>query len=392
MTLERILTVAQTAPQSFQTTEFDLPESTVGILLLFVGLFALFGVTVRTSLRDSRFLHGGWRATLLSLRTLVLILVLVVFLNPRQRTQTTQIQKSRVGILIDTSLSMAFPAGEQQPGSEQKEGVATETRAEAVQKTLVDSRLLDKLSRTHSVSVYGFDSTLVGPQAVVSDADTSFVASDARTEGSTDAVSTTPGTADDQVARLDLTQDEKLSVEETTARWEDILQPMGAETRLGEALHQLIGQLSGRTLSGVVVLTDGASNAGLDVEVARLRAQRSETKLITVGVGSNQPQVNLRLAGMQSPSDVHRGDPFDVSVTVLGNGLSEQSGSISLYQQSAGSDGKDRRKVDEKPFEFATDDVCIHAAATDAFPDLIDNQEIDFRKRQLRQPGRSDFE
>lgn len=338
--------------QSFQTTEFDLPESTIGILLLLVGLTALFGLTVWTSFRDSRFLNRGWRGILLMLRLLVLIAVLVVLLNPRQRTQTTQIQKSRVGVLIDTSLSMAYPATEEPDGAEATADSPVDSRADAARKTLVDSGLLDQLSRTHSVSVYGFDSTLYGPRAIVSKSETTFVA-----EKSSPLVSgeSSQDAEDTGVTRVDLEEGGTLSAEAVDTRWQQLLQPLGAETRLGEALHQMIGQLSGRTLSGIVVLTDGRWNAGLDIEAARLRAERSETKLITVGVGSDRPQVNLWLAGMQSPTDVHRGDPFDISVTVQSNGLSEQSGVVELYQQSAGSDGKDRRKVGEGEFRFSED-------------------------------------
>jgi len=352
MTLSHLILFAQAESQSFQTTEFDLPESTSGILLVLIGLSVLFGLTIWTSLRDSRFLKPGWRGALLLLRVLVLLLLMVVLLNPRQRTQTTQIQKSRVSVLVDTSLSMSYPATDE---ATDKAAIApaAETRAEAVQKTLVESGLLDRLAETHAVSIYAFDSTLAGPQAVVTDQETTFVTDsvevDAATEDSAVAGS------DEGVARVDLSDDGLLSDAEIAQKWTRILQPHGSETRLGETLHQLIGQVAGRTLSGIVVVTDGRSNAGLDVEAARLRASRSETKLITVGVGSDRPQVNLWLAGMQSPSDVHRGDPFDVIVTVQGNGLDENSGVIELYQQSAGSDGKDRRKVDEQPFQFPAD-------------------------------------
>lgn len=354
MTPQWMLTLAQTLPdadlQSFRTTEFDLPETTSGILLLLVGLCALFGLAVWTSLRDSRFLKSGWRAGLLALRLLVLIAILAILLNPRQRIQTSQIQKSRVGILVDTSLSMAYPATEATTENDAS-GSPIDTRAAAAKKTLVDSGLLDQLSETHSVSVYGFDSALQGPQAIISGKSTTFVADpDAAGQPSE------PDTNDQStVARVDLDEDAAMSDGDVSLRWQQLLQPRGAETRLGEALHQMIGQLSGRTLSGIVVLSDGRWNAGLGIEAARLRAERSETKLITAGVGSDRPQVNLWLAGMQSPTDVHRGDPFDLSVTVQGNGLSEQAGVIELFQQSAGGDGKDRRKVDEKLFEFSAD-------------------------------------
>lgn len=348
MTLRTLLSLAQSDAQSFQTTEFDLPESTVGLLLLLGGLFALFGLTVWVSLRDTRLLKTPWRGGLLLLRALVLVLVLVVLLNPRQRTQTTQIQKSRVGLLIDTSLSMAYPVMDESQVDETAGPV--ESRAAAARIALAESGLLDQLSETHSVSVYGFDSALKGPLAIVSEKETTFVVDEASDASRGEPVVPAIG---DTVARMDLDETDGLSAAEVNAKWEQLFQPRGVETRLGEALHQMIGQVAGRTLSGIVVLTDGRSNAGLDIEPATLRAERSETKLISVGVGSDRPQVNLWLAGMQSPSDVHRGDPFDISVTVQGNGLEDQSGVIQLFQQSAGSDGKDRRKVDEQPFQFS---------------------------------------
>lgn len=361
MTQPFLTVFAQVQTTSFQTTEFDLPETTTGILLVLFGLAALFGLTFWTSLRDTRFLHVGWRTALLTFRCLVLLLALIILLNPRQRTQTTQIQKSRVGILVDTSLSMAYPAtaavsrpdaegaATEGANAESADAAEQETRAQAIQRILVESGALDRLSQTHSISVYGFDSTLVGPQAIVSGGQTTFVAEEpSAADGAVQDSEAESGTA-----RVDLASGDQPSQADIQQKWQQILQPRGAETRLGESLHQLIGQMAGRTLSGIVVLSDGRSNAGLDVQSAALRAQRSETRLITAGVGSDQPQVNLWLAGMQSPSDVHRGDPFDVSVTVQGNGLEGQSGVIELYQQTAGSDGKDRRKIEEQAFQFS---------------------------------------
>ncbi len=372
MTISNLLTLAQTETQSFRTLEFDLPESSASILLLLAGLVALFGLTTWTSLRDSRFLKTPWRIALLTLRTLVLFLILFVLLNPRQRTQTTQIQKSRVGILVDTSLSMAYPATDDATPDDASPSEESETRAQAIQSALVDSGLLDKLSKTHSVSVYSFASSLRGPQAVVSDEATSFVLGD---QANADGNSTSAISSGNEVARVDLADTGARSPAETSLRWQQILQPAGAETRLGESLHQLIGQLSGRTLSGIVVLTDGRANAGLDAEQARLRAERSDTKLISVGVGSTRPQVNLWLAGMQSPSDVHRGDPFDISVILQGSGLTEQSGTVRLFQQSAGGDGKDRKQVAEEAFQFTTEDVPT---------------EVEFQQ-QLNVPGKYEY-
>ncbi|MEO1981914.1 MAG: vWA domain-containing protein, partial [Fuerstiella sp.] len=353
MTIQGFVIFAQTSTQSFRTTELDLPESTAGILLLLCGLVALFGLATWTSLRDSRFLALPWRTTLLILRTVVLVLTMIVLLNPRERMQTTQVQKSRVGVLVDTSLSMAYPAADSNQANTTQLAPDASTRAHAVQEMLVASGLLDKLSATHAVSVYTFDSALSGPQAIITDEQTTFVKHLGQTTGSeSQGSSYSQDSPDDATRRVDLADATQRSPAETARKWEAIFQPRGGETRLGEALHQLVGQLSGRTLAGLVVLTDGRSNAGLDAEVARLRAERSDTRLITVGVGSQRAQMNLWVAGMQSPSDVHRGDPFDISVVLQGSGMQEQSGVVRLFQQSAGSDGKDRRQVAEEPFQL----------------------------------------
>lgn len=355
----------QVDSQSFQTTELDLPESTAGILLLFVGLISLLALTVRTSLRDSRFLSRRARIVLLVPRLVVLALVLFIVLNPQRRTQLSRVEKSRVGILLDTSLSMAFPALDATSIPAKVDG-KTETasnvpntdvssRANAALESLVTSGVLKELSRTHAVTVYTFDSQLAGPMAVASDETVRFVDSESKDpeSGNNSALAT--------VNLDERSSDAANAIEAPTslARWNTILQPRGAETRLGESLYQMIGQLSGRTLSGVVVVSDGRTNAGLDTEPARVRAERSGTRLITVGIGSQKPQVNLWIAGMQSPTDVHQGDPFDINVVVQGTGSAGQKGTVRLFQQSADSDGKDRRQVSEQPIDFVDDTLPI---------------------------------
>lgn len=361
--------LGQTETRSFETTEFDLPDSTFMILTVLLGLAALFFVTVRTSLRDSRFLSQPWRVTLLLLRMTVILLILLVLLNPKQRTQTTQIEKSRVGILVDTSASMDFPetddsTEEKDPENASASGATGESdkdaepvsRMAAVHRALIDSGLLERLSQTHSVSVYSFDSSLVGPRAVISDGNSSFVIAQGGSddEDSSDAGSSISSGAG--VSRIELSNDNEKD-EEAAFWWSQILQPEGSETRLGESLHQLIGQISGRTLSGIVVLSDGQQNAGLDEANARQRAERSGTRLITVGVGGMNQKVNLWVAGVQAPTDVHRGDPFDVTVVVQGSGLTEQGGTVHLFQQSPGGEGRDRKKIDDQSFEFHKENV-----------------------------------
>ncbi len=363
--------------QSFQTTELDLPESTAGILLLLGSVAILVVLTIRTALRDSRFLKMRDRAILLMPRILVLALVLLIVLNPQRRTQLSRIEKSRVGILLDTSLSMAWPAGDPvvsgkalAAGEEAQQATtptasapsltdAAQTRAAAAVKSLIASGVLSELSKSHAVSIYTFDSSLAGPWAIVSEDAVRFV--DVELEKGSDP-ETQKGQIPFQTATVSLDQQTQAAGSMITdpaalEKWNSIIQPRGAETRIGESLYQLIGQISGRTLSGVVVISDGRSNTGLDVEPARVRAERSGTRLITVGVGSQKPQMNLWVAGMQSPTDVHQGDPFDITVMLQGTASIGHQATVRLFEQSSGGDGKDRRQIAEKTIELGEDAI-----------------------------------
>ncbi len=346
--------------QTFQTTELDLPESTAGILLLFAGLIALFGITIRTSLRDSRFLKRGVRITLLIPRLLVVLSILLILLNPQKRTQLSRIEKSRVGIVVDTSLSMQWPARDVAAAGTTNspsgtaaaaDSAASENRSGAVIRGLMESGVLAEISKTHVVSVYTFDNGLAGPWAVVSGETVRFV----EPEGQSDPTPASQDVAGKSAKAATLSLDSKKNTQQTSLpdpatleKWRDLLQPRGSETRLGESVYQLIGQLSGRTLAGVVVLSDGVNNAGLDIEPARTRAERSGTKLISVGVGSLKPQMNLWISGMQSPTDVHQGDPFDLTVLIQGTALEGQSAIVRLFQQSSEGGGTDRRQIAEQ--------------------------------------------
>ena len=348
-------TTAVAEVETFQVTELDLPETTAGILLLLGGLTLLFGLTARISLRDSRFLRRSARLVLLIPRLLVLLCLLAIMVNPRQRTQFSRTETSRVAVAVDTSLSMQWPAADE----------GTETRSQAVIRQLITSGLLTELSRTHVVSVYGFSETTAGPLAVVRDGEVRFIETDGRETATADAVAAGPRVSLDEVAETDPQAPESAA---SLQQWAELLAPRGRETRLGESAYELLGQLTGRTLSGIVVISDGGMNVGLPLQAAAERAERTATQLIAVGVGNLQPQPNFWITGMQAPTDVHRGDPFDVSVMVQGTGSEQPDVTVRLFQQTAGSDGSDRREVEMRQLTLENDSGATRVV----FPQNLD--------------------
>ena len=128
--------------------------------------------------------------------------------------------------------------------------------------------------------------------------------------------------------------------------WNEILRPRGLETRLGEAVIQAVQQLGGRTLSGIVVISDGDSNAGIEPSTAQEVAKGANARLITIGVGSTEPPVNLQVVSIQAPSDVHVGDPYEFSAFIQGYGLAGKTATVELLSRPEG-DEKTQPKVIE---------------------------------------------
>lgn len=294
---------------AFRALEFDLPETPWQWIVYGGGLLLLFVFTFATYVRDTRNLSRFWKIALMTLRAVVLIAVVTIAVNPQERTQRMAYRPSRVAVLVDSSLSMRYPERDDSAVAGSAEPSAIATRAEASETLLAKSPLIDELRKMHDVSIYTFDSQLTGPHAVF------------RREN-------TQGDAD---ASIDpLMNSDKNSSGLDTPDWPEILRPRGLETRLGESLLELIRQVGGRTLSGIVVVSDGGANSGIDPATANAAARSSSTRLVTVGVGSTQPPMNLQLSSIQAPTDVHVGDAFEISAFVQAQGLSGKNVEVQL--------------------------------------------------------------
>ncbi|MFK7822203.1 MAG: hypothetical protein AB8G99_26140 [Planctomycetaceae bacterium] len=307
--------LAQTG--TFTTTEWDVPESLPMLLAWGVGIALLFAFVIFTYKRDTARLGSGWRAWLTLLRLAALVGVIGILLNPHERTQRSSMRPSEVAVVIDTSISMQFPAKDSDSSSSD-----VASRAEAVRTAILESSLLDELSEKHNVNVFTFDSMLAGPHRSISKAG----------------------------------GDDSIPDDFSDAEWTELLQPRGLETRMGESLQELIGRVASPTLSGVVVVSDGGANAGLDVAVANQKARSSQARLIAVGVGSTRQPTNIAIANVQSPTEVHIGDPFEIGVFVQGQGVAGQTVDVELLARSEDSDS-DPVLVEKKSVELTEDGV-----------------------------------
>lgn len=317
--------LAQTEGGTITVRELDLPQSPLGWTLLIGGSLLVVAWVAWLYRRDTAELKPFWRIWLAALRLATLAGILVIALNPHDRTQKDAFRPSRVGILVDTSLSMRHPATSASPTGSVPESDRS-TRTEAALKLLGQSKLIEQLRQQHEVSIYSFDSGLSGPHRVFS-------------YNSPEAIKTN-------------------DAPESPVDWPVLLESRGLESRMGESLSELVRQTAGRTLAGLVIISDGASNAGLDAELAGERAAAAKAKLITVGVGGTEPPVNLLVSDVQSPTEVQKGDGYEITAYIQGQGLVGKDAEVELLQRPDGDTGEPTL-IETRPVRVLEDGVPV---------------------------------
>ena len=341
-------------PVARRAYEWTLPQTPLQWGLALAATVLVLAFVLAVYWRDTRTLSPVWKVWLIVLRLATLITLLAIALDPQERTQKVAYRPSRAVLLVDRSLSMHLPAEVSNPQNSNG-GAIQSTRAEAVRHLLTESGVVTTLADTHEVSVYTFDGKLTGPAHVFRSGEnrgTAAASTDSAAEQS--LPKTSPNHSVDSSAVLD---------ETAPSDWTDTLTPQGEETRLGESLVELIRHVAGRTLSGIVVFTDGASNAGIDPSTANTAARGAKTRLIAVGVGSLEEPANLHIASIQAPTDVQVGDAFELSAFVQGQGFAQQSVHVDLLCKTAD---------DSEPKAVETKDVFLpeDAVPTDVKFDL----------------------
>lgn len=336
------------AGDSLRNFEFDWPTTPGRWAIMITAIVVLVAVAIGVYRLDTRGLSRGWRALLTVLRLAAIAVLVVIAVNPQERIRQMAFRPSRVAILADTSLSMRFP---EKALSDSTASGAQRNRADAIRALLADSPLLAELQKQHNVRVYTFDSGLASPPAVALPAQAERDAAEAPHPGETQKTKTTTKAAGSKNGAS--------TAAASPVDWNEILRPRGLETRLGEAVIQAVQQLGGRTLSGIVVISDGDSNAGIDPSTAQEVAKGAGARLLTVGVGGTEPPVNLQVASIQAPSDVHVGDPYDFSAFIQGYGLAGKTATVELLARPEGDEKTPPKVIETRDVHVREDGAPI---------------------------------
>ncbi|MEQ1906151.1 MAG: hypothetical protein ABL888_18345, partial [Pirellulaceae bacterium] len=345
-----------------------------GFILLFVLLLAFsFWMVLRDTIDAPRSL----RALLLILRLGIFAGILLFVFELQKSMETRVIKRSRLPVLVDTSLSM---------GIEEIRGEQTRRRIDSVIELFRDVNFWRQLTSNHDVEVYRFDENsqpeLVASSAppastleptalktlpsvlptdiarsiwfaagflllagggmllvgfsllaqwrgkpanasfavgwlaicggVVSLAVCDLATADWPWNDSLASLWRAPAT---NVQELPSTQlvDQNLNeaVERMTQiNWEEKLAPRGMATRLGDCVQYLINRERGSSVAGIVVVSDGATNAGTELARAASLAETANVPLFPIGIGNNLTPSNIEIASWQLPAKAFPGDRF----------------------------------------------------------------------------------
>jgi hypothetical protein len=287
--------------------EFDDLRLPLAVLVVVVA--AIIGIVWFLYRRDTAELPRPVGAMLALLRLIAFGGLVVYFLGIERRATREVVHNSQVAVLVDVSQSMGLPARDDDADANPK------SRLDEVIATLADSPLIENLRHTHDVNIARFDrdvepiSTL---QQLPAESD------NPQSARSLPAVAGNP----------QLESDKPID-------WTSSLQPRGVETRVGQALDYALRQYRDAPLAGIVIISDGAQNAGVEPSAAVAIAKQNQIPFFTIGTGSKEPQRNVAVRDLVLPTRAFPGDTLDITGYLQANGYANRSIDVELFRRRA---------------------------------------------------------
>jgi hypothetical protein len=321
-----------------------LPGAWFALLVPVLALALVYVVLMYV--RDARTVHPAWAAFLGLLRCAVYVILAGVFFLPASQTYHTTETHSKVLVIFDVSGSMLHtiddvPAPNQDPKT-------LPTRQDKVVKLLSepdrDGRtFFDRVQLKSPATAYRFGMVLDEVEVQ------QFL--DGRRWGKGEWHAWLfPDRNKIEVPRevrgRKLTEAERRKLRLKLANlYEDLV---GGTNVSGSSLQAVVRE-AGSRLQAVVIISDGRSNLGSGETFRELRARAADPKrpfhIITVGVGEHRQPVAVRVEDLAAPQQASPDEPFPVGVTVIGDGLADQTLPVTLEAQRVEKQGGDWKPV-----------------------------------------------
>jgi hypothetical protein len=285
-------------------------------LVLGAALALLAAFVVITYRRDSVELRPGVGVLLAILRLVALGGVFAYYCNLEKRTEQQVTHNSRAIVLVDTSLSMGLH------DTDSSAVPASPTRLEQVATGLGDRKLIDQLRAVHDVSLLRFDSEVARVATL------NKITPPVEKQGQASDATSAP--KQPTAANIDVQK----------------LTPQGTESRLGQALRSVLDEERIGPVSGVLLFSDGAQNAGPDATSAIALAIEAKIPVYTIGIGSDRRPANVRVSDLVAPSRAYPGDAFTITGYVQAQEMDGRAVTVELTSRPPNAPKSDEGKLE----------------------------------------------
>lgn len=169
--------------------------------------------------------------------------------------------------------------------------------------------------------------------------------------------------------------------------WLATLNPSGVESRIGDSIKSILERELGNPLAGIVLLTDGRNNAGIDPKATLAAAQSARVPLFVVGVGSDKRPANLQVVEIDAPKRLYPGDRFSLSALVSAAGYEGRTVNVQFFSGRP-DDSIDKLQLEgESVVEIPADGTLV-AAKVELPPKTVG--KWNYSARVAAFPGESD--
>jgi uncharacterized membrane protein len=305
-----------------------------------------------------------WAATPLAALRLALISFLLVLLNnPVLSVIHTLTEPSVVAVLVDHTMSMRLrDVGKAADNT----NAAGPTRLEAAIDLFSGDQqsLMRRLAAVHTLKFYDFDASAH-----------SLVAVNGPKGDEASEPAPTPGAVQD-------------TGESQAAAALASLKPDGASTQITGSLINVLDELQGQHLAGIVVLTDGRETPTQPLADAFRTLARYNIRVYPIGIGSDKAPTNIEMQAASAQDSAFKDDLVGVKFTVRGTGYEANHPiHVRLLDQHTGEplldpDGKPAEKTitlaDDRPVQ---DELLFKASTVGP---------LDVKVQAVPQPGEID--
>ncbi|EAQ77631.1 hypothetical protein [Blastopirellula marina] len=140
-------------------------------------------------------------------------------------------------------------------------------------------------------------------------------------------------------------------------------------------------QERGRPIAGILLLSDGVNNGGLEIREAIQIAADSETPVFPIGLGPSERPINLRVVDLEAPSRVFPNDAFQITGYIQAFASKTDFVNVQLASGTTDSDGKFREETLEGESRRITlgADGAVVATTFDVTPDSLGERTYQLR-------------